>query len=99
MVRSPSVLCPVDFSENSRGALRYAAEIAAHLGARLTLPAVNDPLLVEASRLAAAPDHLIDDTVREVDTFCNQTLDGRLAAVGDVRLEVAAGSPLPRSCV
>ena len=93
MVRSPSVLCPIDFSDNSRGALRYAAEIAAHLGARLTLLAVNDPLLVEASRLAAAPDHLVEVTVREVDTFCRQTLDGRLAAVGDVRLEVAAGKP------
>ena len=32
----PSVLCPIDFSDSSRGALRYAAAIAAHFGARLT---------------------------------------------------------------
>jgi nucleotide-binding universal stress UspA family protein len=93
MVSSPSVLCPVDFSDNSRGALRYAALIASRLGARLTLIAVNDPLLVEASQLGVAPDHLVDDTVREIDRFCQRTLEGQLAAIGDVRLEVAAGKP------
>ena len=74
MIRAPSVLCPVDFSENSRGALRYAAAIASHLGARLTLLAVNDPLLVEATQLAAGPDHLVEDTIRHVETFCRHTL-------------------------
>jgi nucleotide-binding universal stress UspA family protein len=93
MIRGPSVLCPVDFSENSRGALRYAAAIASHLGARLTLLAVNDPLLVEATHLAAGSGHLVEGTVREVDTFCRQTFGGTLQAVGDVRLEVAAGKP------
>ncbi len=93
MVSSPSVLCPVDFSDNSRGALRYAALIAARVGARLTLLAVNDPVLVEASQLAAEPDHLFEDTVREVDRFCQRTLEGQLTAVGDVRLEVRAGKP------
>ena len=91
MVRSSSVLCPIDFSDNSRGALRYAAAIASHLGARLTLLAVNDPLLVEATELAAGHGHLVEDTVREVDTFCRQTLNGTF--VGDVRLEVAVGKP------
>ena len=93
MVHSPSVLCPVDFSENSRGALRYAASIAGDLGARLTLLAVNDRLLVEATELAAEADHLARDTVREVDRFCRQTSGCNLAAVGDVRLEVATGMP------
>lgn len=93
MVRSPSVLCPIDFSDNSRGALRYAAAIASHLGARLTLLAVNDPLLLEATQLAAGPGHLVEDTVREVETFWRQTFDGKLHADGDVRLEVAAGKP------
>ena len=37
MILRPSVLCPIDFSEGSRGALRYAGVIAAHLGARLTV--------------------------------------------------------------
>ena len=93
MVRAPSVLCPIDFSENSRGALRYAAALASHLGARLTLVAVNDPLLVEATELTTASSHLTEDTVREVDAFCRRTLDRTVHAVGDVRLEVATGKP------
>ena len=93
MIRGPSVLCPVDFSENSRGALRYAAAIASHLGARLTLLAVNDPLVVESVQIAAGPGRLVEDTVREVDTFCRETLGGKVHAVGDVRLEVGAGKP------
>lgn len=93
MIRGPSVLCPIDFSENSRGALRYAAAIASHLGARLTLLAVNDPLLVEATQFAVKPAHLVEDTVGEVDAFCRQTFDGKLQAVGDMRLEVATGKP------
>lgn len=93
MIPAPSVLCPVDFSESSRGALRYAAAIASHLGARLTVLAVNDPLLVESALLVASPGHLVDETVREVDTFCRETLGGKVHAVGAVRLEAAAGKP------
>jgi universal stress protein A len=44
----PTVLCPVDFSDASRGALRYAATIAEHFGATLVVLAVEDPLLTEA---------------------------------------------------
>ena len=36
MVR-PSILCPIDFSEPSRGALRFAALIAEHFFAGLTV--------------------------------------------------------------
>jgi nucleotide-binding universal stress UspA family protein len=40
-----SVLCPIDFSEASRGALRYAAAIVAYCQARLTVMTAEDPLL------------------------------------------------------
>ena len=33
MMTRPSVLCPIDFSDASRGALRYAAAIAEHFHA------------------------------------------------------------------
>ena len=46
------ILCPIDFSESSRGALRYAGALAAHFGARLTLLAVNDPLDMKVMPLA-----------------------------------------------
>jgi nucleotide-binding universal stress UspA family protein len=38
----PSVLCPIDFSDASRGALRCAAALAAHFYASLTVINVND---------------------------------------------------------
>ena len=93
MILEPSVLCPVDFSDNSRGALRYAATIASHLGGRLTMLAVNDPLLVEASDLGAGTSHVAEDTVREVETFCRQTFGEKLESPRDVRVEVAVGKP------
>ena len=44
----PSILCPIDFSDASAGALRYAAAVATHFGTRLIVLTVEDPLLTEA---------------------------------------------------
>ena len=95
MIAARSILCPIDFSEGSRGALRYAAAVAAGLGARLTLLAVNDPLLIEAAELAAGPAHLVEDTIREARKFARDTFAANPAAAGDLHLEVAAGKPAP----
>ena len=89
----PAVLCPVDFSENSRGALRYASLIAAHFGARLTLLAVNDTLLGEAADLATGPGHLVEETVREAQKFFDGTFREKPHGIADVQLDVAAGKP------
>jgi nucleotide-binding universal stress UspA family protein len=48
------ILCPVDFSSNSRGALRYAAALADLSGAQLFVLYVDDPLL--ATVAASRPD-------------------------------------------
>ena len=95
MHHSQSVLCPIDFSESSRGALRYAGTIAAHVGARLTLLAVNDPLLQEAAELTGGQAHLVDDTIREMERFYRQSLGHRATEVRDVQFEVASGKPAP----
>jgi nucleotide-binding universal stress UspA family protein len=95
MTFNPSVLCPIDFSESSRGALRYAAAIAAHFGSSLTLLAVNDPLLVEAAELAGGHSQLTDDTRREMEKFQRQALGGAADGVRDVHLEIASGKPAP----
>ena len=47
----PSILCPIDFSEASAGALRYAAAIADHFAARLIVFSVEEPLLTGAADL------------------------------------------------
>ena len=46
IVRFRSILCPIDFSTQSRTALRAAVEMAHHFKASLTVMFVQDPLLV-----------------------------------------------------
>ena len=94
MILQPSVLCPIDFSESSRGALRYAGAVAAHFGARLTLLAVTDPLLQEADQIEG-PSHLAEDTARELERFFRQTFAERPPGISDVRLEVTSGKSAP----
>ena len=95
MTTSPaSVLCPVDFSAASRGALRYAAAIAAHFGGRLTLLAVNDPLLVEADEFAGEA-HLTEHTTQELKRFAGRALEEEATVSPETRLEVATGKPAP----
>lgn len=88
----PSVLCPVDFSESSRGALRYSAVLAEHAAARLTVLAINDPLLKEADELAGSA-HLTEDTQRDVARFFADTFEPHPHRVPEVRLEVRTGKP------
>jgi nucleotide-binding universal stress UspA family protein len=70
------ILCPVDFSEPSRAALRYAAAIAAHLGAALTLLTVNDPLLAEAADMSGGSGRLAADAKSELEKFFRDSLPG-----------------------
>ncbi|PYR92526.1 MAG: hypothetical protein DMF84_13575 [Acidobacteria bacterium] len=95
MALRPSVLCPIDFSDNARGALRYAATIAAHFQAPLTLLAVNDPLLEEAAALSAGPTQLTEDTQRELERFFSHTFERPPKTSDAVRLEVVSGKPAP----
>jgi hypothetical protein len=50
----PSVLCPIDFSDPSRGALRYGAAIAEHFYAGFTVLAVTDRFLAHAANARTA---------------------------------------------
>jgi universal stress protein E len=94
MILRPSVLCPIDFSGSSRGALRYAGAVAAHFGARLTLLAVTDPLLHEADQFEG-PGQLAEDTRRELERFFRHTFAERPHGIADVRLDVTSGKPAP----
>jgi universal stress protein E len=87
MIPRPSVLCPVDFSESARGALRYAAATAAHFGACLTLLYVADPLV------EAVSDGLTLDARSELEQFFRETFRERPHEISEVRLEVRAGKP------
>jgi nucleotide-binding universal stress UspA family protein len=51
-----SILCAVDFSEQSRDALRWAATFAVRFQSRLTVLTVVEPLLAEAARIRLGQD-------------------------------------------
>lgn len=70
------ILCPIDFSEPSRAALRYAAALASHLSAALTLLTVNDPLLAEAADMAGGSGRLAADAKAELEKFYRDSLPG-----------------------
>jgi nucleotide-binding universal stress UspA family protein len=87
-----AVLCAIDFSEPSRGALRYAAVIAAHLGARLTVLTVNDPLLAQAADMVGGPGSLDADATAETKRFFHDTFSGQPDGV-QADFRVATGKP------
>ena len=56
MIALRSLLCPVDFSEQSGHALRWAKTLARRTKGRLTVLSAVDPLLAEAARLRFSLD-------------------------------------------
>jgi nucleotide-binding universal stress UspA family protein len=90
----PVILCPVDFSRASRGALRYAFAIAEHFGARLALLTVNDPLLQEATELRLGGSWLEARTRRELVRFHERATSERRVSL-QVTTHVATGKPAP----
>ncbi|MCC7415542.1 MAG: universal stress protein [Acidobacteria bacterium] len=96
-----SVLCGVDFSEESRRALRHADVVARHGGGALKVIYANDPLLVSAAAAALHDRGVARRSAAELKTFIAGTLNGAgtprhvtaRAAVGrasDVLLEAAS---------
>lgn len=88
-----TILCAVDFSDASRGALRYAVGIAEHIGARLIVLTVEDPLFTEGVQLGRGTAWNQEDTRHELATFATHTLGGNPLARVDVDFEVAVGKP------
>jgi nucleotide-binding universal stress UspA family protein len=71
-----SVLCPIDFSEASRLALRYAAAIAGRRKSNLTVVYANDPLLIAAASAALHDRTLARRSAGELQRFVEATLAG-----------------------
>ena len=89
-----SILCPVDFSDESRIALRYAETIAKQSRGRLTVLYVNDPLLIAAAAVALHDRTLAKRSGAELSRFVESTLspnDARPVLIDHV---VATGEPV-----
>ena len=91
----PSILCPIDFSEASAGALRYAAAIATHFATRLIVLAVEDPLLTEAMDLGTGVIWRPEDCKRDMRHFATKTFGADAPACALFEYEVAVGKPAP----
>lgn len=89
----PSMLCPIDFSEPSRSALCYAAAIADHFGARLTVLSVDDPLLAEVAASSGQVPPLTEVTLDELKRFCRETLTNCEAGPKQIQFRVTVGKP------
>ena len=88
-----SILCPVDFSEGSRAALCYAAALADHFGARLTVIAVDDPLLAKAAAMELLDPPLAAQTEAELRRFSDDVLPHLGARATMLGFRVATGKP------
>jgi nucleotide-binding universal stress UspA family protein len=95
MSRRPSVICPIDFSEPSRSALCYAAAIAEHFGAELTVLAVDDPLLAEVAASSGRTPSLAEETDRELRRFAADAVDQPQHRARSTEFVVRVGKPAP----
>jgi nucleotide-binding universal stress UspA family protein len=89
-MRWRSILCPVDFSEYSRGALRYAGVIAQRTGGRLTVVYVDDPMLFLT---AAAVLHRRPRAMRRTRTELERFVDESIVADERPACSVLQGNP------
>ena len=76
-----SILCAIDFSEQSRHALRWAAALASWFGSDLTVINVVDPLLAQAVRVRSGQDLAREDIEPALRQFVAATLTAPPPAV------------------
>jgi nucleotide-binding universal stress UspA family protein len=88
-----SVLCPIDFSEHSRLALRYAEAIVRRSRGVLTVLFVDDPLLVAAAAAALNDRDFVKTSAIELQRFVDETVSAGTRASGRVTARVAVGRP------
>jgi universal stress protein A len=88
-----SILCPVDFSEQSRRAVLWASKIAQRRGAELTVLSVLEPLLAQAAGIRLGIDLVRTDVQPALREFVETTLPEDVRQKTHVRMEVAVGPP------
>ena len=91
MVRHPSVVCAIDFSGASRGALRYAAALAEHFQGDLTVVTVDHPLLDDAAAVARGKGWLARQSADQLHTFVTTTFPHRSPQLAELHVVVKVG--------
>lgn len=86
-----TILCPIDFSDASANALRWAAAVAEARCARLIVLTVADPLLTEALDLGTGVAWDPNDCAREIEEFAQRTLGSTSPNLATLEYQVAVG--------
>lgn len=86
-----SLLCPVDFSEQSREALRWASAIAQRRGVDLTVLSVLEPLLAQAVGIRLGVDLADTEVEPALRDFVEATLPEPVRQAVHVQMQVIAG--------
>jgi len=89
----PTILCPIDFSDASAGALRYAAAVASHFATRLIVLTVVDPLCTEALDLGTGVMWTAEDCREQMEKFAERTFGPDSSTLTMIEYEVAIGKP------
>ena len=89
----PSILCPVDYSDASAGALRYAAALAEHFVTRLIVLTVEDPLLTAAIDLGTGAHWTRETSERETARFVAGVFGEQASTLALCEYDVAVGKP------
>ena len=93
MLTVRSILCPVDFSEQSRRALLWASAIAQYRGAELTVLSAVEPLLARAAGIRLGVDLTRTEAEPALREFVEVTLPEGVRKASHVRIEVTVGDP------
>jgi nucleotide-binding universal stress UspA family protein len=89
----PSILCPIDYSDASAGALRYAAALAEHFVTRLIVLTVEDPLLTSAFDLGTGAPWTRETSERETARFVADVFGEQALMLALCEYDVAVGKP------
>ncbi len=89
----PNVLCPVDFSDQSRVALRWAGALAARYQGRLIVLSVVEPLLAEAARMRFGVDQGTTETEPALREFVRTTWPNGVSSDARTVFDVRIGDP------
>jgi universal stress protein A len=88
-----SILCPIDFSDQSRHALRWAEALASRHKSRLIVLTAVDPLLAEAARVRLGLDLATTETEPALREFMRTTLPEESTRRDDAVFQVQIGDP------
>ena len=88
-----TILSPVDFSDHSAVALKYAAILAKRSAGRLHVFHVNDPMLAAAAAVAFADPDYAKVALGELRPFVAKTLPENMRKAISIRYAVDTGDP------